>query len=156
MNTTSHDNVVDILIVGDDVAMQRVIFTHLKTYFTKLNFNGQIEVCADAVQCIFNLNDHGNKYDIIFLDSHILNMDSIGIFHSIHMTHPELETHLIFLTSAIDELKSRMVKENINIKNISFLFKPFDYETLQFHVSSVLLTDHQAHTLNNNIGECDI
>jgi len=143
MRISQDDNLINVLVIDDDETIQRVMSSYLKKYFNDLNLLHYIEVCDDAMGCLFSLNDHGSRYDIIFLDYHMPGVDGIGIYNSIHMTQPQLKTHLIFLTSTVDDLKSQMNAEDIDTENLSFLSKPFDYDTFQEHVSGILLADHK-------------
>jgi len=127
------NNTIKVLILDDDKTMQRVVSAFLTRYFKEKNLKITIEICESSIDCVFELHDHGNRFDIILLDYLLPTVDGVAVFTSVLYSHPNLVNRIIFVTSSPDELHADLPDSDITI-----LTKPFEYEGFCNRVSTIL------------------
>jgi len=126
-------NTIKILTIDDEDSVQSIISAFLTRFLGDKNITCEIKAYSDAVQGLFELSSHGDKYRVILLDVRLPKLTGDEIFNSLIHVNPELVERVIFITGYPDDLVKRFPEMQLNI-----LTKPFRYRSFCEAIVGVL------------------
>ncbi|MEI9478347.1 MAG: PAS domain S-box protein, partial [Deltaproteobacteria bacterium] len=116
-----------ILVVDDEEGIRKLVSTILTR-------NGHsVDTTGDAAEALTMLESAG--YDIVLMDIRMPGMSGMEFYERITEGHPEMAGKVIFITGDTSDESVRVFLEQ---KNLSYITKPFDKETLLKKVNGLL------------------
>ena len=129
---------IKVLVIEDEPAMQKVLKSFFTDFFAGAKRNFEIEMYADSMQGLFELNNHGEQYHIIVLDIMLPKISGDEIFNSLLHTNPEITKRVLFSTATPD-----VVTERFDDLNLHVLQKPFSFPVFCEKVKGVLIAQQK-------------
>lgn len=119
-----------VLIVDDNKVNIMIAINFLKPY------NFIIETCLSGMECL-NLINSGKKYDLIFADIMMPEMDGVELLNKLKQI-PNFNTKVVALTAdAIDGAKEKYLNSGFD----GYISKPIDKNVLNNVIDNVLSTN---------------
>ena len=124
---------MNILHLDDDTIVHKLMSTLLRRFGQQNEEAIEITTFIDTVQGLFEILNHGHKYDLILLDVNMPGLTGGDIYQQIARSCPHLLERVLFVTSYRGELDHRFPNQQLNV-----LEKPLRYTHLEKRIQSMV------------------